>query len=441
MQCECTRTECISPERMNFGLNIGSDCPDLAVVYGSSELLRFLEQTLYALRTRTKVDAGPGDRVTVVARAALAQCPRWRSAFATERKDHRFYEIVEDTTHPEFEYRYFIIHDDRGEPCAVQPFFVLDQDLVAGTGVRTQAVAAAIRHLWPGFLKLRTLMVGCVAGEGHLDGADEPSRRKGAHQLASAIVHHARGMKARLVVMKEFPAKYRPTLACFIRAGFTRVPSLPMTRLDIGYDSFEDYMCRALRSAMRAKLRRKFRALEQEPPVEMSLETDITPIIGEIYPLYRQVYARSKQHFEKLTPEFLCVLGQLMPDKSRFFVWRQSGRIVAFNLCMVQGDAIYSEYIGLDYAVALDLHLYFVVVRDVIAWSIVNGYRSYCSSGLNYDPKYHLRHRLDPIDLYVRHTSAVINPILRLLLPLLEPTRRDPLLRKFENYDELWDRS
>jgi hypothetical protein len=376
----------------------------------------------------------------VVRRAALARCRRWASAFSNERKDHRFYELVEDTIHPEFEYRYFIIHHDGGEPCAVQPFFVLDQDLLAGTGPGTRAVAAMIRRLWPGFLKLRTLMVGCAAGEGHLDGADEPSRQESARRLAAAIVHHARTMKARLVVLKEFPAKDRPALACFIRAGFARVPSLPMTRLKIEYDSFEDYMRRALRSGARAKLRRKFRDLNRAPPVEMSLETDITPIVGEIYPLYLQVYARSKQRFEKLTPEFLSALGQAMPDKSRFFVWRQLGKIVAFNLCMVQGDTIYSEYIGLDYTVALDLHLYFVAVRDVITWAIAHGYRSYCSSGLSYEPKYHLRHRLDPIDLYVRHTSDVTNAVLRRLLPWLEPTHNDPILQRFDNYDELWDR-
>ena len=44
-----------------------------------------------------------------------------------------------------------------------------------------------------------------------------------------------------------------------------------------------------------------------------------------------------------------------MPDKVRFFLWRQSGRVVAFTLCMIEGDAIYAEYIGLDYFVALDL--------------------------------------------------------------------------------------
>jgi hypothetical protein len=60
--------------------------------------------------------------------------------------------------------------------------------------------------------------------------------------------------------------------------------------------------------------------------------------------------------------------------------------------------------------------------------------------GLNYDPKLHMRHRLDPLDLYVRHTSTLLNAVLKRILPLLEPTRRDKTLRKFANFDEIWGR-
>jgi hypothetical protein len=128
-----------------------------------------------------------------------------------------------------------------------------------------------------------------------------------------------------------------------------------------------------------------------------------------------------------------------MPDKVRYFVWRQDGRIVAFTLCMIEGSEIYAEYIGLDYSVALDLHLYHYAVRDMISWATSRGYQWFRSSGLNYDPKLHLRHRLDPIDLYVRHTSVIANAVLRRVLPLIEPTRFDPVLKKFPNYRDLWD--
>jgi hypothetical protein len=105
---------------------------------------------------------------------------------------------------------------------------------------------------------------------------------------------------------------------------------------------------------------------------------------------------------------------------------------------MLDGDAISAEYIGLNYAIALDLHLYHYAVRDMITWAIANGYRWLRSGSLNYDPKLRFGHILDPLDLYVRHTSPIFNWALKWALPLLEPTRYDQTLQKFPNYEDLW---
>jgi hypothetical protein len=375
----------------------------------------------------------------VVRRADLARFPCWQRAFVNERKDHRYYELVEDSLHPEFDYRYYAIRDANGEVCAVQPFFLLDQDLLLGLSPRFGPLIDCIRRIWPRLMRLRTLRVGCVAGEGHLDSG-ETCRRHHANLLANLTTDHARALGASLIVLKEFPARYRSALDPFLNKGFTRVPSLPMTRLSIDYANFDDYMNRALNSATRRKLRKKFQAAEHAPVIEMSIVDDVTPIIGQVYPLYIQVYQRSKLHFEKLTARYFCELGQRMRDKVRFFVWRQGGRIVAFATCMIQSNSIYAEYIGLDYDVALDLHLYHYAFRDMVTWAIANGHKWFCSSGLNYDPKLHLRFLLDPIDLYVCHTSVTINAIIRWFSPLLEPTRYDKTLAKFSNYHELWAR-
>ena len=77
-------------------------------------------------------------------------------------------------------------------------------------------------------------------------------------------------------------------------------------------------------------------------------------------------------------------------------------------------------------------------VRDMINWGIANGFKVFGAGALNYDPKLQMRHCLDPIDLYVRHRSTAVNAVLKRFLPLLDPTRRYPILRKFPNYDELW---
>lgn len=393
-----------------------------------------------AFRDATQRPFSPVDgSVAIVTRDELARCRHWAGAFSGQRKDRRYYELVEDTIHQGFDYRYFVIKDAAGEVCAVQPFFLLEQDLLAGIAGPVSATANFIRRWWPGFMQMRTLMVGCAAGEGHLDRIDELSHRRDAERLADTIKEHARDLKAGLIVMKEFPAEYRTSLECFVDDGFTRVPSLPMVDLNLNYADFDDYMKRGLPRHTRSDLRRKFRDASLAAPIELSVVTDITPIIDDIYPLYLQVYDRSALHFEKLTKEYFCRIGRLMPDKVRFFVWRQSGKIIGFSLVLVQGDAIYGEYLGLDYSVALKLHLYFYAFRDTVSWAIANGYKRYLSTGLNYDPKRNLRFQLYPLDLYVRHTSRILNVALAWLLPLLEPTRYDKTLPRFANYHELWD--
>jgi hypothetical protein len=260
-----------------------------------------------------------------------------------------------------------------------------------------------------------------------------------AEQLASGLRREARALGAQLVVMKEFPARYRDLMdAPFAQHGFTRAPSLPMTRLSLDYKDFDDFLKRHLSRIARKDIRRKLRAAAHGPAIEMSVMTDVSAIVDDLYPLYLQVYERSKLHFEKLSKAYLSELGRRMPDRVRFFVWRMEGRIVAFNLCMLHGENIYDEYLGLDYEVALDLHLYHYTMRDVFNWAAANGFKWSCSNGLNYDPKLHLRCVLAPLDLYVRHTSSIANQILKIALPLLEPTRYDKTLQKFANYKDLW---
>jgi len=380
----------------------------------------------------------PAIDVTVSRRSELTRCSRWAKALGTERKDHRYYELVEDTVVGGYDHRYFIVGGSDDELTAVQPFFILDQDMLAGTPPRIQRAVEAVRRLLPGFLTMRTLMVGCVAGEGHLDGDDDRSQGRNADLLAAAIIGHARELKVHLIVLKEFPAKYRTALNAFLRAGFTRVPSLPMVRLNIDYPSFEDYVNRGLSAKTRKDLRKKFRAAERAGPITLTVVEDVTPYIDVAHPLYLQVFERSALHFEKLSKQFFCELGRLMPDKVKFFLWHQDTKLVAFSLCMIHDDSIYAEYLGLEYPLALDLHLYHYAFRDVVSWAMTNGYKWFCSSGLNYDPKLHLGCRLDPLDLYVRHTSGAVNLVLKRILPLIEPTRNDPILKKFPNYSDLW---
>ena len=372
----------------------------------------------------------------IISRAELECCPHWPAAFADDRKDRRYYEIVEDTIDQGFDYGYFALKNDAGEVRAIQPFFINDQDLLAGTSPRIMKMVSGVRRFWPRFLKMRCLMIGCAGGEGHLDAGDGLSRLFVAKSLASGISREARRLKSKMLVFKEFPRVDRPALSCLGQNGFTRIPSMPMTRLRLDFRNYEDYL-RTLSRNTRSQLRRKFKESGERASLEMRFVDDITAYIDEVYPLYLAVWGKSSLQFEKATPEYFCKIGQNMPDNALFFLLFLEGKIVAFNYCLAHKDSICSEYLGFDYNVAFDLHLYYVVSRDVLVWAIANEYKWWCSTALTYEPKYRLRQELVPLDVYVRHTSPVVNFIMKRVLPYLEPTRYDKILQRFPNYSDL----
>ncbi len=377
----------------------------------------------------------PGGVARLVSRQDLAQSETWRKAFAPHCKDYRYYEILEETLRDGFEHHYLVLEDEAGQVRAIQPLFFLRQNLTEGVTGGVRATINSVRRKFPRFLTMRVLMLGCAAGEGHLGCAPNDETWVVA-ALQASLPTIARRNHASLVILKDFPAQYRAVLHGFALNGYARVPSMPLTRLALNYGSFDDYL-KTLGSATRKNLRRKFRETDQADPIKLEVVTDITPHLDEIYPLYLQVHDRSPLKFETLTKEYFRDMGMRMPERTRFFVWRQNGRIIAFSFVLVHEGTIYDECLGLDYSVALDLHLYFYTIRDILRWSLQQGLKYYCSTPLNYHPKLHLGCHLVPLDLYVRHTASFLNPIFRQAVKYLEPTRHDPVLRQFPNANEL----
>lgn len=378
----------------------------------------------------------PQGMVKVVTSSELHNCDTWQRALQNKCKDHRYYEIVEETLDGGFEHHYLLLEDDSGYARAVQPVFFVRQNLVEGVPGKISSIVDRVRKIFPRFLTMRVLMVGCAAGTGDLGACDEKDGRWVANTLRASLSAYAKQNRASLVVLKDFPATYRPDLEAFPLNGYARIPSMPMTRLPLRYHNWDEYF-RTLSKATRKDLRRKFRKVERAPTIEMETVSEIGPVVDEIYPLYLAVHERSALKFETLTKDYFRAIAQRMPERARFFIWRQLGKIVAFSFCLVCGDKIYDECIGLDYGVALDLHLYFYTLRGIISWAQDQGLKYYYSNPLNYEPKLHLDCELVPLDLYVMHTNPLLNPMFRRLIKYLGPTRHDPILQRFPNADQL----
>lgn len=374
--------------------------------------------------------------VRIVSLAELKNSPDWQRVFANKAKDHRYYEIVDEARLGDFEHHYMILEDNSGRIRGIQPLFFVRQNLVEGVPGKIRNIVDFIRKAFPRFLTMRVLMVGCTAGAGELGVCDPGDGKWIATALREALLPFARQNKASLIVLKDFYSKYRQVLESFSENGYARIPSMPMTRLSLRYSNFDEYLG-SIGYMTRKGLRRKFKKAEKGAKIEMEVVNDVSPLVDEIYPLYLQVHERSPLKFETLTKDYFHEVSQRMPDRARFFIWRQEGKIIAFTLCLVHDDIIHDECLGLDYRVALELSLYFYTMRDLMNWAFANGICEYRSGPLNYDPKLHLGHELMPLDLYVMHTSPLLNPIFKPFVKLLEPTRHDRVIQQFPNVKEL----
>jgi hypothetical protein len=358
----------------------------------------------------------------------------WANAWAQHAKDSRFNEVVEQGLDDQFEQRYFVLVNPHRDQICIQTFFVVKQDLTAGLPKTIRKTIARLRQRWRSLFFMRMLMVGSPAAEGLLD-REEPWA---VEALRAALEKYARRERIGMVLLKDFPGEYRCLLEIFTSRNYERIPGLPAVKLDLDFSSFEEFTAKRLSKVYRKNLRRKFRVLESLPRVVFEVHNGCTAEqADEIFPLYWEVYQRAKLSFEVLNRDYLARLGQVMPDKVRLFLWRQEGRLIAFNMVIVHDGIVDDLYVGFDYEVAAKLNLYFLTWRDVIEWSVRNGLKTYRSGPLNYDPKLHLKMNLAPQDLYARHLSPILNRPLLLAMKWLGPTRYEPILKRFPNAHEL----
>jgi len=370
-----------------------------------------------------------GGRALVFERARDVPMELWARGFSDTPKDFQYYELIEQTMGSAFEYRYLAVFDRTNRPVALQPLVLTTQDLAVSASETIVRFVAKLRTIWPRLWRIRMALAGCLVGEGET-GAIEPVE-VAIPLVAESLEKYARGEGISLVAFKDFPTKLRRAFSCLSRWGYARIAGFPPVILELNFASFDEYMAVQLSRATRKNLRRKFRAADDaSPPLALEVWTDAEQIIDEIYPLYLAVAQTSAIRFEVFSREYFLEAGRCAPGKFRYFIWRQGCRAVAFSFCTIWNGTLYDNDIGLDYTVAYELNLYYVTFRDLLNWALANGLRRYASAPFGYDPKLRLRLQLQPVDVYVKHISPWLNPLIKVLALLFGPARTDPVLRR-----------
>ena len=354
----------------------------------------------------------------------------WEAVFPDVLDGYDFFKSIDESGFKQFTFRYILIYDGNSL-VGVAPSFIMDYPLDTSVSGAAKGFINSLRKRFPGFLQIKTVICGIPMGPGKIGISGD--MKEVVTAIIETLEEIAGASKASVIAFKDLTSDYFPMQDILFTSGFTRFDSLPSAEIDVDFKDFDEYLMR-LSHKTRYDLRRKFKKAERRPKLTMQIVNSPTDEeLAEIYKLYLwQVEKHEDVGFEIIPPEFFRNVSRNMPSKARFFLWKLDGRIVAFVFALASEYFLSAYYLGIDYSIAYDYHLYFLKFRDIINWCIANGIKKYDVGVTGYEPKKRLGFSFVPFYVYVKHRNRFVRPLFNMFCSTLKFENFDPVLKEIK---------
>lgn len=344
----------------------------------------------------------------------------WDSVFEPHPEGYGFFKTIDETLTGQFKPYYISIYESDDLIC-IAPCFIADYDLstTLDEGLLKKTVRI-IRKALPRFFIIRIFACGSPLSEGKLGIKPGFNGARLITTLLSEMNDLAKKEGAPFVVFRDFWKAYEEMLDPLTKEGFHKVTSIPSTKLDTSFPSFDDYFS-TLSKATKIDLRRKFKRAAAKAKIDVEVRDELGGLLDEAYALYLSNIDASEMTFEIITKDFLSVISKNMPGEVKYILLTIDKKLVGFQQCLIRGGMLSGEYLGLDYKIAYDYHLYFVLMRETINFCIKNRLSCYDAGALSYDPKKRLDFKFIPQYIYVRHSNRAVNFLFGFVIEILKP--------------------
>jgi predicted N-acyltransferase len=345
----------------------------------------------------------------------------WDSVFGSIPEGYEFYHTLEKSKLKEFSFYYLLLYQE-GNILSIAPLFVADFYLDIISDGLIKKVTHSIRHLIPRFFVLKTLFCGSPFGENGILGIpqDVEDARILIDEIVQVMQRFSKENKISFNIFKDFLKEDTFFLDSLKHNGFFKVNSFPSVRMELNFNSLEEYFG-SLSYSTRKDLRRKIKKAYSKKNIKIKVVDDIEEIIDDVYKLYLNTYHAGEVKFEFLTKDFFINVSKDLKPHAKYFLYYVNGKLSAFNLCFVYSDLMIDKFIGFDYEIAHRYSLYFVSWCFNIEWFLKNSIRFYQVGQTDYKPKLKLGGSLVPLYAYIKHNNFFFNFIIKLLAVLLKP--------------------
>ncbi|MFH0935644.1 MAG: GNAT family N-acetyltransferase [Candidatus Omnitrophota bacterium] len=361
----------------------------------------------------------------------------WNSVFPDSLEGYYFFKSLDESGFTQFQFRYILVYDNKSL-IGTAPCFLMDFPMDAAVQGVGREVVNFIKKFLPSVFNIRALLCGLPMDRGRLGFLNKDAQKDVIEGISRAMFSIAKEEDARVVAFKDFDSAYLHLLDPLLNKGFFKMESLPSTVMEINFSSFQEHLL-GLSAVSRYDLRRKFRKVDRSG---LKIKMQVTPRLdneelAQVYELYLQTVNRQDMGFEIAPMEFFRVISENMPTQAKYFLWRINNKLVGFALCLSSQDYFIDLYLGFDYSVAYQYHLYFIKIRDLMNWCAENNFKTYEMGMTNYEPKKRLDFKFIPLYTYVRHRNRLANPFLKILGGFFSPLNFDPTLKKMKQEGKL----
>jgi len=327
---------------------------------------------------------------------------------------------------------YYIVVYEGDVPVGIAPCFLMNYHLDTSVEGPLKNLTTKIKRIFPFMFNLKVLFCGSILCEGKIGIADF-FKAPIIKTILKRMENIAQAEGANVLIFKDFLADHAKILDPLLKEGFYKLNSYPSVKMGVDFTSFDEYV-NTLSHSSKDGLKRKLKKADKHARIELETPDNVDGLLDDMYGLYVQTFSKSNIQFRKMPKDFYKEIYRNAKDNVKYFLWRIDGKPVGFSFCLVSEEKLVNVHIGMDYPVAYEHGLYFVIFRDQFNWCIKNGIKEYHSGEFAYEAKRRLDFAFIPKFFYVKHVNRSINPFFRLMCMLLQPENFDNVLKKMKSH-------
>ncbi len=380
-------------------------------------------------------------RTKVIKKIEEISADQWNNVFPKVPESYYFLKTLDESNFEQFSFYYILVYErkqsfpDRphaklsSKLVGTAPCFTVNYSLDTSMDGPLRRLTNAVKKIAPNIFSIKALVCGIPMGQGQIGNI--PCSFDVTEAIVRRMEMLARKIHAPIIAFKDFDQSYDKILGPLTKKGFLKIESLPTTKMSLTFKDFDEYF-KKLSANTRSSLRRKFKKAE---PADIECSVADAPdenTLNEAYRLYLQVVNTHDIGFEVLPVDFFKIIARNMPNQAKFFLSKVNGKLAAFMFCLVSQELFLNYFLGFDYEIAREYHLYFINFRDTLNWCIEHGIRNYEMGTTGYDAKRRLGFDFVPLHLYVKMRPRPLRPVLKILSTLLKFENFDPELKRWK---------